>query len=732
MIKTLLRGLLISALLVTSLFAQAAPQGNITLGVVYNIFHEEFSSDAQFKAQVDKDISRMAQLNIRQVLIFPLGQWNPDTQQLDWQRTDYLIASIQKAGLQFVPVLFKEQQAGHYFPIWEFNKIPGLVAEHSQDKTWRNGREDVDFADPRLYPYVESYIKAVIERYGDNPALAFYNIWNEPHYAPRGEHALASYRQWLKQRYGDLAALRRAWGEDYTAWEQITPYVNDDWNSSMPWIDWIRFRNENQGALLGKLKATVHKYDKRHAVNANPVGTPWAPPFSDFSLFHTDAWQFTEHNDINGLSYYPDIWERANPGKSTPLWMHNLTLSLFRSASGNKDYILTELYTNAKTGLTLAGYLDKPRMNWISWATFANNAKGVIYWKWEPFKRGRQALGRGLTELNGELAPRGEAVAELASVVKAHGPLLYQAQQQQPQVGILFDIVGLLKNLEESTDKRSQLITYESYAGLFKALDEANITSDILRTDRSISLNQLKAYKILYLPFQIVLRRDLAPLLRDYVKQGGHLVADARFATLDELDFAYDQNPGLLTDLFGAERVTWIASPDFYRISSSNPQWTIAGRYFRETLKPSASAQVIARFADNQAPAVVQQRTGEGLTTLVATNLGASYWADPNSQAQGAIVALAIAAGVTPEAQYQAISGATPSIRVHRAGKTQVIYLLNPSDSSTQGDLLITGKKPKVTSLNGQTPALTAAGSERWNLRVQLPPLGVHVLRLEP
>ena len=76
----------------------------------------------------------------------------------------------------------------------------------------------------------------------------------------------------------------------------------------------------------------------------------------------------------------------------------------------------------------------------------------MIYWKWEPFMRGRQSLGRGLCNVAGELAPRGEAVKELGSVVEQYGKVLFEAHLKKPQAAILMDMVGLLKTLEQSAE----------------------------------------------------------------------------------------------------------------------------------------------------------------------------------------------------------------------------------------------------------------------------------------
>ena len=141
---------------------------------------------------------------------------------------------------------------------------------------------------------------------------------------------------------------------------------------------------------------------------------------------------------------------------------------------------------------------------------------------------------------------------------------------------------------------------FESNAGLFKALYENNITVDMVRMDRNLDLQMLKAYKIIYLPFQIVMRRGVADMLKAYVRQGGWVVADARTATLDELDFAYRTSPGAgLDELFGAVRPDWTGQKKYFNVKingeNGRPAFEFEGKYFRDELRLTGHAKVLGR-----------------------------------------------------------------------------------------------------------------------------------------
>ncbi len=728
--------LLLPAALGFTAVSAAMPDDTIPVGVVYNIFHEEFATDADFFHEVDRDLPAIAAAHFDHVMIFPMSEWDPATRTLRWVRTDYLVRKLEELHLKFVPLMLKEEQCSYYFPIWRFREF-GLWDARDVNNGNPNNRENVDFADPKIFPLVIDYFKAVVARYGHSPALSFYNVWNEPHYSSTAPHVIARFRTWLQKKYGTLAALRRVWGDDYTDWSEVTPFLNDDWNSSMPGIDWTLFRMELQGSLLGELTTELRKLDPVHPVNANPVGTPFAN-FGAFSGYNTDAWQFTPFEDFAGASYYPDAWAKEQGLTRAPLWFHNLSFDVFRCAAGDREYILTELYTNAKTGLSLDGYLDADTARQVAWTALANDCKGLIYWKWQPFRRGRQSLGRGLVGLDGQLAPRGEAVRDFAAVIQQHNRLLRAARLAPAEVGVIVDLTGLLKTQLQTAEPRTQTFMYQSIAGVFRALDEANLTVDLLRADLGLDLARLQRYKVLFLPFQIVVRRDLAPLLRSYVEAGGCLVADARTATVDELDFAYTPSPGAgLDDLFGADRRDWVGTPGTHRVRLADgapAAGEFDGKYFREQLRPRPGTVVLGTFPDTGEPALVASRTGRGTAVLSAVPLGASYFDRPANPVNRLLLGLCARASVTPPATFVSARGAVPMIRVHQLGAERVVYVLNPGEQSLEGELSLPapGTACRATELlSGESITCRRDGSV-LHIPVRLAASGVQVFHVTP
>lgn len=56
------------------------------------------------------------------------------------------------------------------------------------------------------------------------------------------EHCLAELREWLKQRWGNLASLNEAWGTNFSAWEEVVPDTYEDAVQRGRFVSWADHR----------------------------------------------------------------------------------------------------------------------------------------------------------------------------------------------------------------------------------------------------------------------------------------------------------------------------------------------------------------------------------------------------------------------------------------------------------------------------------------------------------
>lgn len=679
----------------------------IIYGTVYNIFHDEYKSDELFESVVNKDIEAIKNANFNLVMPFPFGQWNLGTGKQDWKRTDYLVKKLEENDLKLFPIMLKSTHRA-YLPTWKWLEIEDGIREFPQVS---RTNEDVKYMHPEILKSIDSYFGSVAKRYAKSPALVGYNIWNETHYESIDEITIPKFREWLQKKYGTLAELNRVWADDYSSWEQITPLLRRNWESSMPVIDWDLFRFANNGDIADWCYKTMRKYDQEHFMSINTVGTVINNP--DKNQWSVDGRQIAPHTDVFGISFYPDKYYNINK-KPMPYWLYNCIYDVTRCDAGDKPFFLVEAQTNQQNGMGLFQFLDYNDIHLMSWLAFADDCKGIIFWKWKPFYRGQQAFGRGLTMGNGELAPRGQAAKDVGAVLKDYGKLLHDAKMNPAEAAILYDIVALHKSLEaaerpagghESVQATGYFMN-ESFEGTYKALWNENISVDVIRTDMPVSLEMLKKYKILYLPYQLVIRQNIADILKQFVADGGTVVADARTAIMDEFDFGYELNPAAgLDELFGARRLDLFAADKTFglKLTSENefnslkPGFDYQGVYYREKLELYKNSKVVAEFSDTHEAALVANRWGKGMALLSAVPLGGSNYSGFSSS--GKILSdLAMKAGVKPTAILEN-ENLDIAVKVHTTNDGEIlVYVINTSDLAYDGEICVPDVQPRFKS----------------------------------
>lgn len=109
------------------------------------------------------------------------------------------------------------------------------------------------------------------------------------------------------------------------------------------------------------------------------------------------------------------------------------------------------------------------------------------------------------------------------------------------------------------------------FAGITESLLRSHTPFDVL-DDVSLETGSLDRYQVIYLPNVACMSDKAARQLKDYVRRGGHLVADFETSLYDETGIR--RNDFALASLFGATAMPRIAGPrrwDFMRPAAAHP-----------------------------------------------------------------------------------------------------------------------------------------------------------------
>ena len=329
-----------------------------------------------------------------------------------------------------------------------------------------------------------------------------------------GPHCLEAYRKYLRQQYGDIAKLNASWGAQYAGFDDVqlsTPDDNDEAASlkagNFPrWFDRQAYQSDNFCKLCERFGKAFRRIDPESRCGFEGAGT------------------FGHADDLDGFV-------RAN--------------SFWSPYPGTADEVVRSIAPR-----------DFPRANWMGytkdadsllekyWRMITRGCDAVWWWRWDALGRFHGWLAPGLDPF-----PAVKEILDDTQIVRdGLGDLLLRAKMQTDGVGILYSLPSAYAG------KLPLSSTYGSYeanhAAFHTALRELGLNFRYF-TDRQMRLGEvdLGNFKVVLLPLTQALGEKEAAMLREYVRQGGLLVADVRPGVYD--GHVKPLAAGQLDDLFG-------------------------------------------------------------------------------------------------------------------------------------------------------------------------------------
>jgi beta-galactosidase len=230
---------------------------------------------------------------------------------------------------------------------------------------------------------------------------------------------------------------------------------------------------------------------------------------------------------------------------------------------------------------------------------------------------GYESGGYGLINLDGTLTERSKLAGETARQIGANSDLLLGARPKPVEVAV---VVNQLTNLIGGAGHLyNRGAVSRSLSGYYRMFAERNIAVDFINgTD--LTPAQVKPYKLIVVPYPILMLANEAAVLERYVREGGHLFTEARAGWVHERGFAQEIIPG-----FGWERMLGVREKSVTPKPELKIRWgdqEVAGAIFEErftVLNPAAKP--LAWFEDGS-PAAFENKYENGSAIIAGTFLG--------------------------------------------------------------------------------------------------------------
>ncbi|MGE5206853.1 MAG: beta-galactosidase trimerization domain-containing protein, partial [Chlamydiota bacterium] len=392
-----------------------------------------------------------------------------------------------------------------------------------------------------------------------------------------------------------------------------------------------------------------------------------------------DDWKMAASADFFGTSLYPKHAASAQPWSWQKL---SAGLDFSRSAGEGKGFWIGELQAGqGVTGMRIAEPVVSHDLRFWMWNTIAHGAREIAIYAWYPMSSGYESNGYGLVNLDGSVTERARAAGDSAKIIEAHASSLLAAKPAPAQVAILYNRLSYMVGGTEPSLSKLGNAERDSLLGLHRMFLEEQIPVDFVHPQDVVS-SRLGQYKIVFLPYPVMLAKDVAEGIRRYVENGGTVVAEARLAWNDARGIASDVIPGAgLDEVFGA-REHLIRPADRPAMETAvlpglpgmAVREKVAGTGFEEELTPMPSAQVLARFSDGQ-PAIVENSFGKGKAVLVGSFVALAYERQQEASARKLFLALARQAGVAPEVTISGPAATHTEVRRLVSPEQQTLFV---------------------------------------------------------
>ena len=472
------------------------------------------------------------------------------------------------------------------------------------------------------------FYEALARRAAQSPAFLGWDLWSEPHvinwatatYLTNPEfcfcrNTAARFRSWLQKKYGSLDRLNTAWYRRFSDWDQVQPGRLSTILSYSDYIDWRTFLQDKLGEdLRDRYDAVKRGAPGRVATSHAAAPSMFTSPLAGDGS--PDDWIMRNQVDYYGTSMYP---KHSYPVGRDPGWRAAfLDFAKSSGYSNNRNgFWVGELQAGFGTvALNVSGTVTAQDLRMWTWSALSRGAKAINYYAYYPMSTGYESGGFGLVNLDGSYTERAKAAGEIAAQVRAKEALFMNARPVQAEVAIINNplsyYVGGRQRAATTTGPQSEVagIERDSLMGVYRALFPSNVPIDYVHIR---DLKNLNRYKLVYLPYPLMLPEDSGAVFADYVRNGGHLVTEARAGWNNDSGRAADVIPGM-----GLHQVFQCRETDVRSIPGG---WTelilengdkLPGRLYEETLEPAGpAARVIARYADGR-PAAVRAPYGKG------------------------------------------------------------------------------------------------------------------------
>lgn len=572
-------------------------QGDMPIGVYY--YPEHWSP-----GQWERDLKHIADLGFAftHFAEFAWASLEPEEGVFTFDWLDEVVEIAHNNGLKIIMCTPTPTP-----PAWLTRKHPEILSVNSDFIRQEHGsRLHTIYDHPVYLHHTRIIVEKMAQRYGDHPAVAGWQIDNEPHFGPivdYSEFAEKQFPVWLRHKYKTIDSLNFAWGtafwsQIYNHFDQIPlPNANRAAQGVNPHhlLDYQRFMMDRLAAAI-RFQAGI--------LRENISSGQWVTTNYAYFKFLPLSDPFRNRNDLDFVSHTMYLTSGYLNDEGGPL--------AFRLGSGK------ELAFSADLAASVNGYtgimeIQPGQINWGAinpqplpgavrmwvWHTYALGDAFVCAYRFRQPLFGSEQTHKGIVDTDGVSLARGgkeyvQAIGEIAQLGTAGKHEFLSVDDKRHRTAFLFsfDNMNDIENHRHHQDFESWQHVYDYYAALKSMGAPVTIVQPGDRVDPS-------EHPFWVLPAYQQVNPSMVDQWKEYVRRGGNLIISLRTAKKDtngHLWEAPNQQP--IYDLIGAR------IPEFDHLPLQYPGTVVYNGneypFYRwgDWLDPQPGTEVLAHYGD--------------------------------------------------------------------------------------------------------------------------------------
>lgn len=493
--------------------------------------------------RLDKDVEMMKKAGINTVRIAE-STWStcePQPGVFDFSHVERVMDAMEEAGINVII-----GTPTYAVPTWMVKAHPDVLAETVRGRGIYGARQIMDITHPVYLFYAERVIRELMKRTAHRKCVIGFQLDNETkYYGTAGKNVQEQFVKYIREKFhDDLDALNYEFGLDYwsnriNAWEDF-PDVRGTINGSLG-AEFEKFQRTLVDKFLGWQADIVNEYRREDQFVTHNLDFEWRgysygiqPYVNHFhasqclTIAGTDIYHPTQ-DDLTGA-------EIAFGG------------DLIRSLKQD-NYLVIETEAQGFPGWT--PYKGQLRLQ--AYSHLASGANSVMYWHWHSIHNSFETYWKGLLSHDFQENATYREACTIGNEFARLGKHLVNLKKKN-EVAVLVSNEALtalnwFRIQEQAPGADAKSIYYNDVMRwMYDTLYHMNVECDFIWPESE----NLEQYKAIVVPALYAAPDELLIRLKQYVENGGTLIASFKTAFANEnVKVSHQVQPHILSNCFG-------------------------------------------------------------------------------------------------------------------------------------------------------------------------------------